>query len=84
MIDRKLVLEWAKKVGLAIDSPYLEPHALDAYVSLCELAQAEERERCAKIVEPTNDREDWTEYAYMCSEIAKQIRDGSRHERGNQ
>lgn len=46
MADRKTVLEWAKKIGLAIDSQFLEPRELDAYIQLCELAQAEERNIC--------------------------------------
>lgn len=84
MIDRKLVLEWAKKVGLAIDSPYLEPYALDSFVSLCELAQAEERDRCIQTVLGEHLGDDVTYDADKAYNIAIRhavtaIREGSNH-----
>jgi hypothetical protein len=39
-----------------------------------ELVAQHEREACAKRIEPKNDRDDWTEFAYQCDVLAKIIR----------
>jgi hypothetical protein len=44
-----------------------------AYGAAC---AAHERERCAKLIEPTNPPEDWTEYAKIKAQCAAAIRAG--------
>lgn len=38
---------------------------------------AAERERCAQLIEPKNDRSDWTECAHHAARLARRVRLGA-------
>ena len=56
------------------DVPYYTADQMRAYA---EQEVARERERCAKLIEPKNPPDDWTEYAKICAENAARIRKGT-------
>jgi len=63
------------EIGILLNQTRTEGYASDVR-ALVHAVQAAERERCAKLCDPTNsDRpEDWTEYAKTRAECAARIR----------
>lgn len=50
-----------------------------AFERFAQLVAAAEREACAKVCDPTNERSDWTEYATTKAECAAAIRARGQH-----
>jgi hypothetical protein len=47
---------------------------LDEIEAIVREAVKAEREACAVLIEPKNDKSDWTEYAHQCAILARLIR----------
>ncbi len=80
-MNRDDIIRMAREAGINVEQGFLLRFmgVEDDLERFFHMAQAAEREACAKLCEPFNDPSDWTEYARIKADCAAAIR-----ARGNQ